>query len=426
MEQTFDILPLGNNSYLWSIGFIVCSLVISLWNNDYIKAKKDLLFFIPLSAFLAATLHSVRIGIDTGTAFIIASIVYAVWNKQINRPKNYMWFLFAYFIAMAISILWSENITQGLYVIRRSLPFVTFSVAWSMFNLSSLQWKRLLLVFFRASFLFVIISIGTSVYFSITQGFDWLTFWGLSKHPVNGMICYELVYAWTPYNHPSYNAYELVIGLICGFYLICNKIISYIESLFYALLLFVLLIITQSRIGIGMYAIVVLIATVMFIRTTRWKIVYACVVGIMAIVAAIGWLHTNTFFSLDDARVHIFQVAAVNIKQHPLLGVGIGSMADALQQDEICQLEQYGNPHNQLLGDWFQGGIISVVALLFLMGYLFLYAIKNKNMEMLLLVIISIAFMQIEMPLNIIKGLTTFVAFVHLFAQNPNDRYNSR
>jgi hypothetical protein len=34
--------------------------------------------------------------------------------------------------------------------------------------------------------------------------------------------------------------------------------------------------------------------------------------------------------------------------------------------------------------------------------------------------------MQIEMPLDIIKGLTTFVAFVHLFAHKPNDRYNSK
>lgn len=427
MEQTFEIMPLGNYHYLWSIGFVVLSLLISLWSNDYIKEKKEYLFFLPLAAFLAGTLHSVGIGIDLGTTFIICSIIYALVQRQAHRPRVYMWLMAAYFCSMALSLIWSQNIPQGLRILRRSLPLITFSAAWCMFRLSQAQWERLLLVFFRASFLFIIFTLISTFYVSATEHFSWFEFFGLKKHPVHGVWqTFRLVYAWSPYTHPSYNAYGLVTGLICGQYLVRAKRISYIEAGIFAALLLLLLVLSQSRIGIVMYGITVMVATTAFITSPRWKKVYNYGMMAMLAVILIGWVQISTVFSIDPAREHIYQVTVDFIHQHPVLGVGIGSLADTLQQDELCRWEEYGNPHNQLMGDWMQGGLLSVATMLLMMGYIVYYAIRYRNLEMALFAIITVLFMQIEMPLDIIKGLTTFAAFVHVFAHKPNDRYNLR
>lgn len=425
MEQTIEIMPLGNYHYLWSIGFVVLSLLISLWSNDYIKEKKEYLFFLPLAAFMAATLHSVGIGIDLGTTFIIFSIIYALVQRKAYRPRLYMWLIAAYFCSLALSLIWSQNIPQGLRILRRSLPLITFSAAWCMFRLSQAQWERLLLVYFRASLLFIIFSIATTFYVSITEHFSWFDFFGLTKHPVNGVTeSYRWVYAWAAYVHPSYNAYGLVTGLICGQYLVRAKRITYIEAGVFAVLLFLLLVLSQSRIGIVMYGITVMVATAAFIRSARWKKIYDYGMVAMLAVILVGWIQISTVFSIDPAREHIYHVTVDFIQQHPVLGVGVGSLADTLQQDEICRLAEYGNPHNQLMGDWMQGGLISVAALLLMMGYIVYYAVRYRNLELALFAIITLLFMQIEMPLDIIKGLTTFAIFVHLFAHKPNDRYN--
>lgn len=427
MEPDIDILALGNDHYLWSIGFVVLSLALSLWPINYIKDKKDYLFFVPLAAFLAGSLHSVRIGIDLGTIFLICAGLYAIWKRRVYRPMNYMWFMAAYFISMLLSLLWTQDVHQGLHILRRSLPLITFSVGWCMFELSQEQWERLLLVFFRACLLFIIFSICTTVYISIVGDFNWWDFIGVRKHPVNGLTqVYKMVYSWLPYNHPSYNAYGLLTGMICGQYLLRAKRISIAEAAFYAVSLFLLLIISQSRIGIVMFAITIPVAAVAFIRSPKWRKRYNYAVGAMLIIALLGWVQINSVFSLDHAREHIYHATVGFIQEHPVLGVGIGSMEQTLHQDALCLHSKYANPHNQLLGDWLQGGLPCLLAMLALMGYLIYYAVRYRNLELLLFVIITLLFMQIEMTLDIIKGVTTFVAFVHLFAHKPNDRYNRK
>jgi O-antigen ligase len=428
MGAIIDILPLGNDHYLWSIGFVILSLAVSLFpTKAYIREKKDYLFFLPLAAFMAGSLHSVRIGIDLGTIFLICAVLYALVKRRAFPPRHYMWFLAAYFLCMAVSLIWSRNVPQGIHILRRCLPLVTFSIGWCMFELTQEQWERILLVFFRASLLFIIFSITTTLYISFSEHFSWWEFFGIQKHPVHGIWeSYKWVYSWLPYNHPSYNAYGLVAGMICGQYLLRVKRISIPEAVFYALSLFLLLVLSQSRIGIVMYAITIPIAAVSFIQSPKWRKLYHYGVGAMIVVALIGWVQVNTVFSLDHPREHIYHVTVDFIRQNPVWGVGVGSLAETLQQDEICLREEYGNPHNQILGDWLQGGIPCLLAMLAMMGYLVYYAVRYRNQEMLLFVIITLLFMQIEMPLDIIKGLTTFVAFVHLFAHKPNDRYNSK
>ncbi|MBR4704004.1 MAG: O-antigen ligase family protein [Paludibacteraceae bacterium] len=427
MDRIFDIMPFGNDSYLWSIGFVVLSLLVSAWPKLQIEDKRDYLFYVPLAAFIAATLHSVRIGIDVGTTFIIAAGLYALWKRRVYRPRLYMWFLAAYFFSLVLSLLWSSNIIEGWYIVRRSLPLITFSAAWCMFRPTQDEWDRLLLVYFRAAFLFIIFSILTSFYISYVEGFSWWEFVSFKKHHIHGGYeCFKMIYSWTHYYHPSYNAYCLVTGLICGQYLLFKKHISYIEAGLYVVSLFLLLILTQSRIGIVMFAITAPIAATAFIKSPKWKKLYSYAVGAMMTILLICWIQINTVFSIDPAREHIYQVTVKMIQEHPILGVGVGSLAQTLQQDPVCMLHQYGNPHNQIMGDWMQGGLISLITMLLMMGYFLYYAIRYKNLELLLFVIITLLFMQIEMPFDIIKGVTTFVAFVHLFCHKPNDRYNAR
>jgi len=97
----------------------------------------------------------------------------------------------------------------------------------------------------------------------------------------------------------------------------------------------------------------------------------------------------------SEQRLVMWLVSVEQIKEHPF-GVGTGNVDDVLGK----RLRELGrdvlakknlNPHNQYLQTTVEVGFVGLIVLLILIVFVFIYALKNKNW-LLLMVISSLAF----------------------------------
>ena len=379
----------------------------------------SIFIILPLSLFLISTLFSVKTEIITGNIFFLSVGCYSLAclfkrDFTFRMPQGYMWSFFAYFVTLAVSMLWTENSDAGMIILRRELVWLGLPLCFCTFKLQEKEWTLLLNVFFRACLLFAIVSIGYWIYFSVNRNIDIAQFFIPVKHNIAGMYCYNIVYGWSNYQHPSYTALGLILGLIACQMLVRKKRIYYTEAVVYTLLLALIVYITQSRIGIVMFAAVIIVCPLFFFDNNRkYRLVYLIFVLLLGIAAVIAWLNITTPFSLDRARHHLYSDAITGIKNHPLLGVGLGGLPEAINDLKLS------NPHNQLLGDWLQSGLLAVGALIVMQVLLLCKAFRDRNGELLLFIIVCLLFMQIEMPFYLIKGIYYFVLFACLFAARP-------
>ena len=138
----------------------------------------------------------------------------------------------------------------------------------------------------------------------------------------------------------------------------------------------------------------------------------APVLFLLAVTAVWAWFNVKTSMSLDPARQHLFSDALSHIKQHPWLGVGLGDLPPTIYNHD------FGNPHNQFLGDWQQSGLPALLALLAMLGSVAYTAVKQRNLPLGMFLIVMIFFMMIEMPFNLIKGICYFVYFTCFFVRS--------
>jgi hypothetical protein len=69
-----------------------------------------------------------------------------------------------------------------------------------------------------------------------------------------------------------------------------------------------------------------------------------------------------------------------------------------------------------------QSGVFALVALLLMMGSLLWTAVRQRNLALLLFWLCVAVFMLIEMPLNLMRGITLFTCFTCFFAARPSDK----
>lgn len=372
---------------------------------------QESIVFFPLALLCIATLLSVRTGINLGNIFIIVASAYFLIKRRFRMPETHMWCFFAYFATLAVSLLWSSDTQNGLVLLRRSALWFALPLTFCAFSPDSRQWDTVLLAFFRAAFVFAALSLFSWIYASRQADVTLAEFFLPYKHDIGGGSCVELVYAWTAYRHPSYNALGLIIGLIAAQYLVRRKRITIVECVVYCAMTAVLCCITQSRVGLVMFAATVLMSVLFFLPARRsWRIGYIAVLVAVAVSALVWWRTVQSGFSLDKARQTLFYNAFEQIRLHPVLGVGLGSLPEALRDAKLS------NPHNQILGDWLQSGLPALAALFAVLTSLIVRAVRRKNAELLLLMIVMLIFMQIEMPFYLLKGVTYFTVFACFFA----------
>ena len=415
---------------------LICTLIFiptiwlirsGIWSNTTSTLRKALL--LALSLFLLSTAYSIRLGINFGGFFMFMSAIYGISERKFQKPTLLLFLCWLYFFYQALSLCWTEDLHLGYYKLRTYFPFITIPLAFSCFILIKEEIDSIILVFFRAAFIFVGISLMCWVYESNRLGLP-LTDWFVThKDYFTTKSCYEIVYCWTPYVHPTYNAFFYITAMVLGFYLVNTKSktikINKVELTVFIMACAVLIDITQSRIAFLTMVMILLIGTAWINRKNQlilraYLFITLCLGGFILID-----FHSKIEnFVADPARNQLYETAFAYIKSNYVLGTGIGGMPKVLDSQEFAQslgfpgaITGIGNPHNQFVGDIMQTGLGGFITLCILISYLFYDSFKKRNWILLAFLFSFLPIMIIEMPLTLFKGITYFVPLVFFLYQ---------
>lgn len=410
---------------------LICTLIFiptiwlirsGIWSNTTSTLRKALL--LALSLFLLSTVFSIRLGINFGGLFLFMSALYGFFERKFHKPTPILYLFWLYFLYQALSLSWTGDLHLGYYKLRTYFPFITIPLAFSCFILLREEIDSIILVFFRAAFLFVGLSLMCWVYESNRLGLP-LTDWFVThKDYFTTKSCYEIVYCWTPYAHPTYNAIFYITAMVFGFYLVNTKSktskINKVELTVFIMACAVLIDITQSRIAFITMVMILLIGTAWINRKNQpilraYLFISLCLGGFILI----DFHSTIENFVSDPSRNQLYETAFAYIKSNYVLGTGIGGMPKVLDSQEFAQslgfpgaITGIGNPHNQFVGELVQTGLGGFIILCLMIGYLYYDSVKKRNWILLAFLFSFLPIMIIEMPLTLFKGITYFVPLV--------------
>ena len=373
------------------------------------------------------------------------ALVLSVWKvsisgrlKMIFQKKVNLGFILFWFIH-AVSLIYSSDLNYGLNDVFQKLSMVLLPIIFLPFVPEAQVTERIkkwfLTGLFGASFFFLVRALILSTHFTPE---------GVTFKPNPSGVPWENYFFYVRFVepfHPTYFSMYLSLGIV--FIASYVKKIEEIKSraLYYLTWIFLLVIVffTSSRIGILVSVLISLIATFWIIKR-RGKLVVAVVLTFFTVVGGLilhknervgtsinqldeyfqgkemeNELARNSFVRFDIWRnfTDVFQDNSI------FTGVGVGDVKRALVQVyekkgiESAYQNQL-NAHNQFIQTLVACGVLGLLLLLTIIGYAFWLAYKNRDLVLLLfMLIISINFM-FESVLERVFGVIFFV-FFHLF-----------
>lgn len=398
-----------------------------VWINTSNKLRKLLL--VSLTIFLLSTAYSIRVGINTGGFFLLITSIYAIRERKIHKPPFIFYLFWIYLLYQTLSLFWTEDLNIGYSKLQTYYPFATIPLAFCCFIITREELDRIILVIFRGAFLFVALSLICWVYESNRLGIPLSKWFVTHKELLTTKACFEIVYSWTNYVHPTYNSIFYITALVFGFYLKDNQNIgskiNSIELSVFLIACVILISITQSRIAFISLTLITAtgIGWIFRFHKTFFKsyIVFCLAMGLFILIF---FQNKLIIFATDPARKELYDIAFAYIKMNYIHGTGIGGMAKILDSFEYAQSLGYsgamtgiGNPHNQFIGELMQTGIGGFIILCVMIFYLYYSSIKRKNWILLAFLLSFLPIMMIEMPFSLFKGVTYFVPFACLLLQ---------
>ena len=334
------------------------------------------------------------------------------------RSERTIWFLLLFFIVNIVSMLWTNNLVEGIYNLKFyfaiTVVFVTFYT-----SLKERYALPVIVAFLLAMFISEIIS------YSIF--FEWWSFKGVSPNMP------------TPFMHHVLYSIFLVVTIFILLGQILNKHISLglrILEVIFLLSSTVNLFINGGRTG-QLAFIFGLFVFVWFYFGAKVKYLFATFLILSSIfVIAYNFspvFHTRVHQAVSDikkiqnndlrtswgSRIAMKIVSFDIIKEYPIYGVGIGDTKDmytqAVQKESLRKFAFSNNPHHvhdQYLHITLQTGIVGLVLFLLFLWYLFRTELNNPLSKAALYAVLTVfifAFF-VDTPLrNYVCGLFAFV-----------------
>ncbi len=390
----------------------------------------DKIIVAGLAVILTSNFFGIHIRTQSSIAFSIISVLYAIYNHYFCIKQKWWWIIVVYAIWNFISFSWSVDKVVGLHSLRTYSLFLLFPLIFACIRLSVSSLRTISIVFFRTSFLFIVISLILWLYESNALNIN-LTDWiKIQKAPIAGQNAYDIIFNWSKYTHPTFVIIPLILANAIGLTM-CNKHIGsdkihYIESACYSMLCLLLIVITQGRIGLINWIIITM--SILLVKTFRNKFIFATLASLFIIlltfVAFTKKDDVLKFFS-DPIRSQLLYTAVYSIKNRPMFGVGLGGMNNIFSSQDIANDLGYPqtqhlsyHPHNQFIGDFMQSGIIGVSISLALYVVLFCYAIKKHKNILLCFLIEFLLISMIDMPLYVYVGVFPFLTIIGLFSSD--------
>lgn len=430
-----------DSELLHSLIIFVFSLIpiIGLFSFNEWKTSKtfDKIILASLLVFLTSITFSIQQGLQTFTVFAICAFIYAFKFHCFKIQHKIYFFFFAYFFWHIISLLWTNTISAGLIRLGTYSLFLLIPLTFSSIQLSKNNVDTLFLLFFRFMGVFVLISLCCWVYQSSLLHVDLIEWLKIQKRVFAEKTAYDIVFAWTNYTHPTYNAISYLFGIPIGFYFLSKAWektkINLIEFVLYLLTTLLLVVVTQSRIALIGWALMTLIGTAYSLREKKkWLILLSAASAILFVVFIFLFKEKIGAFLSDPIRAQNYETAFYYIKSNPIWGTGVEGIRTVMDSDAIAKSLGYpfanvglANPHNQFVGDLMQTGIVGLLLVTAIIIYLFVLSIRKKDFLLFSFLLLFFLIMQMEMPFYLPKGTTYFLLFICLLVSRQTPEYKS-
>lgn len=337
-----------------------------------------------------------------------------------------LWLLYVFFFVTCLSAFFSSNKSEALFNIENKLsliflPYYIFCFRWPAEII-----KKCLVAFVSGCFFACIYLIVRASLFAF-----------------NGHPEYFFYTLFSDLIHASYFAMYLILAIIIVViyypkWFAGQNQIKYF-SVFFALVFIVTIFLCSSKLGIISFFItmpVLIIYRLKLRLSVRRSIIILAAIGTVIFLfskifpGSFERLNSITAVSKRDldktsaesttVRILIWSECVDLIKQHPLLGVGVGDANDALlrkyEENGITgALEHRLNAHNQFFQTFIGLGVIGFLLLLLMTVGEMVYGIVRKNFILALTMLLVVLNFLVESMLQASAGTLFVIFFLCLF-----------
>lgn len=370
------------------------------WNSLYIA-----FFLLPL-------------GINLPTPFFIISIALGLINI-FKSPRNFilrnraLLLLPLYFVLLALSLIYTDDLSAGTLLLVRSLSLLFFPVIFLFVKEDAASVKKLfdfLLLGLMVSF-FINFSMAVYDAISIVQGnivagsgIEWV--YSFLNATINAWNHFVGV-GFSKLVNPSY--ISLYILLVLSYYL-KNKLKSRLQALV-VIILFFYLFLLASRAAYLILAIMSIL--LIFNISDKGKKYTMSILFLLGLIVFLNNPRVFDFYSSvkefqntneynptasEKSRLQIWNASIKLIEEAPIFGYGIGDANNVLVEKyrELNYMRNYNNEynaHNQFLQTFLQTGVFGVSVLIAIFILLAKRMTRSRNeFSVFLILLISLLF----------------------------------
>lgn len=394
--------------------------------------------WLPWSTCSIATLPVVPNAVNSICMMVWAALVLcAFWfdGKEQPAPRHPKWLVLLFggnFLLLAISLLYTNDLSAGSSFLTTELPMILFPflfrVAEPFLADRTAVLKKVLTVFWVSTVLMAL-----WVFYKYWQQGLWGEF---IKADSFNLILRNTAEKTTD-KHPDYLSLFLVFSLfIAGSRLFDagSKRIKVLYGLSMLPQLLLLLLLAARSPILGMIAGSLIVCFLRIKRPLlRWMAALTVAGGFFLIIRLTPSIWSrlvevkNTpletpvgiYFNSTNLRVGIFKCSWQVIRDHTFTGVGAGGDRKALmdcyaQFPTDAYRKSFYNTHDQYLNFWLLSGIFSLLLFLFSLAWSFHYSLRRKDHLMLFfLILMTIAFLS-ENVLSRQAGVVFYYFFICL------------
>ena len=372
---------------------------------------------------------------------------YSEIGKIVRSPSRYLLFAAAFFVFylwQIASMLYTSDLKSGWSNVFGRLSLIIFPLIFFMPGEKiRTNGAKLLRIFSICTAVYVITCFGYALFRSIAikNGI-----WSFNPHPAEyEWINYFYGTDFTYSIHPSYLSMYVLISVFISFeswYDISLKKAFRIGWLILGVFLLSSIYFISSRAAI--LAAIIMIsfyALNKIIIRKKSRLIWVSFIAILIFSLPLirnndrinfviqGFSNEENFdIRKQDERILVWESAIEIIKKHPVLGVGIGDVRNELvkeyvRRDEDKLIKERLNAHNQFLEVLLEGGVISFLMFVFILGFMIFIAINEKNLLYGLFIIMMLVFFMFETTLYRLAGNSFFSLFSFLLLYTPGENY---
>ncbi len=376
--------------------------------------RKYLLVLFVFTLPNSVAINNIALGL-----LIIFWVIWGDKKQTLETIKNNPVALFAYilFFSFAFSLLWSQNISWGLHIIKKEYSFLAIPLLMTMIKKDEYH-------FFIKIFIFSM-TLSEIISYSVKFGVIPPSFHANVEDPAPFM------------GHISYNPFLAFTIYLLIYYLINKKESKFIQiiSVIFITTMTVNLFITGGRAGQVMFFILMTIAILQFFKFNLKSVLL--ILTILPAIFIIAYKSSDIFnkrVNLAFSEILNFQKNPHNsigkritfnintfkmIKSNPIIGAGVGDFPNdykKINKKYTSDMVNTVQPHNMYLFVWASGGIISFLSLLFLLFSQIILGFKSKDDLKYPRTAFPIAFSAIMFSDSYLLGHYVLMLFVFLSA----------